>query len=143
MAELALPVFAADKGSSSTPRNGPNLPPKRGGAEVSWLGVVAGGAFPAPSERTSGNGRARPAAPYRQGSRGPGRAHAPAHARNGERRRPATGAIPRRSALANPQSFAPQDRGSPRHQARGSDRAPRARRGRSPALSRASGANGS
>src|SRR5205085_9199551 len=34
-----------------------HLPPKRGGAEVSWLGVVAGGAFPAPSEGTSGNGR--------------------------------------------------------------------------------------
>src|SRR5437868_15195565 len=57
MAEPALPAFTADKGSSSTPRNGPNLPPKRGGAEVSWLGVVAGGAFPAPSERTSGDGR--------------------------------------------------------------------------------------
>src|SRR5204862_5901058 len=57
MAAPALPVFAADKGSSSTPRNGPNLPPKRGGAEVSWLGVIADGAFPAPSERTSGNGR--------------------------------------------------------------------------------------
>src|SRR6478672_8208637 len=57
MAEPALPAFTADKGSSSTPRNGPNLPPKRGGAEVSWLGVVAGGAFPAPSERASGDGR--------------------------------------------------------------------------------------
>src|SRR5438067_1760590 len=57
MVEPALPVFAADKGSSSTPRNGPNLPPKSGGAEVSWLGVVPGGAFPAPSERTRGNGR--------------------------------------------------------------------------------------
>src|ERR1051326_965879 len=39
------------------PEECPNLPPKRGGAEVSWLGVVAGGAFPAPSERTSGDGR--------------------------------------------------------------------------------------
>src|SRR5437660_9379307 len=57
MAEPALPVFAADRRLLLHPEERSNLPPKRSGAEVSWLGVIAGGAFPAPSERTSGNGR--------------------------------------------------------------------------------------
>src|SRR5690348_15910094 len=41
MGRPAMPAVEADKGSSSTPRNGSKSPLGGGGAEVSWLGVIA------------------------------------------------------------------------------------------------------